>query len=82
MGNRYPSLTTEQTLTISQFAEYCGRYWKKSLRHHWTVAEQHPGLSDYGNAILQQLRNTHGPSWLERFRLPPREGVMASYSED
>ena len=62
MKNTYDPLTPEEVAALTSFAAYAGRYWKQELRDAWMNASM-PGL-------LHKLRNSHGPSWLEQYRLP------------
>jgi hypothetical protein len=51
-------------------AELIGRNWKHTLAtNYWPEANVDPkqGLA---HPELHFLRNTHGPSWLARFKLP------------
>jgi hypothetical protein len=56
----YPALTAEQTKALTAFVVRSGRFWKVSLRHAWEAGTVGPEL--------QQLRNTHGPRWLAKFK--------------
>lgn len=58
-------LTQEEYTTVAQYAQQHGRTWKASLREAWMTASE-PG-------ILQALRNSHGPAWLNTFRLTEQE---------
>lgn len=58
-----PPLTDHQLRALQVFADRHGRRWKEQLRQAWMNA------APIG-PTLHQLRNTHGPSWLDRFRLP------------
>lgn len=60
---KYAPLTPEQVLAVQQFAAKHGRTWKQALRDAWMAASE-PGE-------LQALRNSHGPTWLLNFKLPP-----------
>lgn len=55
-------LTAEQLSAIRQFARTHGRTWKNELRRHWERASL--------SGTIHALRNSHGPSWLQSFRLP------------
>ena len=57
-----PELDAEQTAALAAFAAEHGRSWKAQLRRQWERASANP--------ILHGLRNTHGPTWLDRYRLP------------
>lgn len=58
----------EQLDALKAYAKQKGRYWKQALRDDWynACAKVSPELS----GPLQQVRNTLGPTWLNRFRLP------------
>ena len=58
----YEPLTPEELTALQSFAAYAGRYWKQDLRDAWMNASM-PGH-------LHKLRNSHGPSWLAKFKLP------------
>ena len=51
-----------QIEALQLFARTHGRSWKSRLRTEWSNATADP--------LLHRLRNTHGPLWLERYRLP------------
>ena len=55
-------LTANQLQAIRIFAKTHGRRWKAQLRDRW---EHESGA----NPELLSLRNTHGPSWLVKFKL-------------
>lgn len=59
--------TAEQLAALQAFAANNGRYWKRLLRHAWETGDYQ--VED-DSASLQQVRNTLGPSWLVRFKLP------------
>ncbi|MER9125430.1 hypothetical protein NKH81_20445 [Mesorhizobium sp. M0959] len=61
-------LTTEQLAAVQAYAAKHGRKWKSVLRDAWMGR---PPYDDTGT--LRNLRNTHGSSWLEGFRLPKAE---------
>lgn len=56
------TLTAEQMAAVKAYAAAHGRTWKAQLNYEW--------MSGTARGSLQQLRNTFGPSWLVRFRLP------------
>lgn len=60
--------TVEQLQALLGFAKANGRTWKSNLRHCWETGR----YSDYNGAnrcdLLQQIRNSFGPSWLIRFK--------------
>ena len=51
-----------QIEALQLFARMHGSRRKSRLRVEWSDATADP--------LLHQLRNTHGPAWLERYRLP------------
>ena len=55
-------LAAETMTAIRAYAGRHGRTWKSKLRRQWLTAS--------APAVLQHLRNTHGPSWLNSFILP------------
>ncbi len=65
----------EQQLTaIRTFARVNGRTWKAALRDAWMTGNYRDYGVDFDDAgYLQQLRNTLGPAWLVRYRLPQQE---------
>jgi hypothetical protein len=69
-----PDLDDEQVAALQAYAARHGRRWKSILNNVWM------GGAPYDDGgILRRLRNTHGPSWLQRYRLPkakpPGEGI-------
>jgi hypothetical protein len=58
--------STEQIDALKQFAAIHGRYWKSVLRDAWMDGDYRGFENSW---LLQQVRNTFGPSWLVRFRL-------------
>lgn len=54
--------TSEQIEALKAYAREHGRYWKSALQDDW--------LSANCQGPLRELRNTLGPSWLVRYRLP------------
>ncbi len=61
---RLPPLTAEQKTGLQAYAVRHGRRWK-SIHNVWMGG----ALYDDGGT-LRGLRNTHGPSWLQSYRLP------------
>lgn len=62
---RLPPLTAEQEAALQAYAVRHGRRWKSMLNHVWM------GGAPYDDGgTLRGLRNTHGPSWLQSYRLP------------
>lgn len=63
-------LTQDEIAALLAYAAKHGRTWKATLRRAWMGG---PPYDDTG--ILRRLRNTRGPSWLDRYRLPqPKNG--------
>jgi hypothetical protein len=64
------ALTAEQEAAVAGFAKLHGRQWKAALTERW--------LSGWGRDSssyvphLQRIRNTLGPRWLDRYKLPPQ----------
>ena len=58
----FPPLMIQQMTALRSYADKHGRLWKDHLRVEWLAATAPP--------MLHHLRNTHGPYWLHRFRLP------------
>lgn len=59
-------LTGDELAELQAFAKLEGRNWKAILqRESWWR-----GIPMRGFPLLYGLRNSHGPEWLERFRLP------------
>ncbi|MDQ0563032.1 alkanesulfonate monooxygenase SsuD/methylene tetrahydromethanopterin reductase-like flavin-dependent oxidoreductase (luciferase family) [Rhizobium mesoamericanum] len=62
---RLPPLTAEQVQALQAYAARHGRGWKSVLNRVWMGEPPH---DDAGT--LRRLRNSHGPSWLQSYRLP------------
>ena len=62
---RLPALSTDQKAAILAYAVKRGRRWKSILSNVWMGEPPH----DDGG-ILRGLRNTHGSTWLQSYRLP------------
>ncbi|MCW8059357.1 hypothetical protein [Agrobacterium tumefaciens] len=60
-----PSLTDQEVKALQHYAARHDRSWKRILNTVW-MGE---GRCD-DDQILRKLRNTHGPTWLDRYRLP------------
>jgi hypothetical protein len=58
----YPPLMMQQIQALRDYAGRHGRPWKRHLCREWMNATAEP--------LLHRLRNTHGPSWLDKFKLP------------
>lgn len=57
----YPPLMLDQTAALRAYARGHGRSWKTRLWREWMDATTEP--------LLHQLRNTHGPAWLDHLVL-------------
>lgn len=85
---RLPPLTDEQQAALQAYAARHGRRWKSILNNVWM------GGAPYDDGgTLRGIRNTHGPSWLQSYRLPqpkpsaetiiaPNESEASSGSDD
>jgi len=62
-----PPLTEQEEAALQDYAARHGRSWKRILNYAWMGEAPH----DDGQ-LLRKLRNTHGPPWLARYRLPKR----------
>ncbi|MQW86378.1 hypothetical protein [Sinorhizobium saheli] len=60
-----PPLDPEEEQALQAYAAKHGRRWKTILNRVW-MGE--PPRDDAGT--LRRLRNSHGPSWLQSYRLP------------
>mgnify|MGYP004450879351 FL=1 len=57
-------LSPEKIQALTEYATWAGKGWKDRLVTDWMRA----GSRFRGEYhILHQIRNTHGPSWLDRF---------------
>lgn len=65
---RWPALSDDQEAALRAYAATHGRRWKSILSNVWMGGPPH----DDGG-ILRGLRNTHGPTWLQFYRLPKAE---------
>lgn len=75
--------TTEQIEAVRLFAAANGRKWKGELRNLWmNGAYNNAVMGGADSALLQQLRNSFGPSWLNSFRLPDPQCRMADFPKD
>ena len=62
------TLTAQQRQSLKQFASANGRNWKSELRTLWMNGAYHYAvLGGADAAMLQQVRNEFGPTWLTRF---------------
>lgn len=73
----YRELTTDELDALQAFAKDYGRTWKSALNNtYWYNARvwRNPVTDDNSQGyILHGLRNTHGPDWLDGFKLPAME---------
>ncbi|AIC29695.1 hypothetical protein IE4771_PA00189 (plasmid) [Rhizobium etli bv. mimosae str. IE4771] len=60
-----PPLTLEQEAALQAYAARHGRRWRSILNNAWMGGPPH----DDGG-LLRGLRNSHGPTWLQSYRLP------------
>lgn len=58
-------LTAKEEQALQAYAIRHGRRWKSILNHVWMGGAPH----DDGGT-LRRLRNSHGPTWLQSYRLP------------
>jgi hypothetical protein len=74
-----PQPSAEQLAALTLFAAANGRYWKAVLREVWINGNYaSTDLNGADSAALQQLRNTLGPSWLVKFKLPASASSSAT----
>lgn len=66
----FAPLTTDQLTALQDYASKHGRTWKASLREDW----YHARLM----GPVHALRNSHGPTWLAGFKLPPAMPVKST----
>lgn len=62
---RLPPLTAELVAALQAYAVRHGRRWKSILNNVWMGGWPHDG-----GGLLRGLRNSHGPTWLQSYRLP------------
>ncbi len=69
-------LTSDEHAAVQAYALEHGRNWKAALRDDWMNART--------TGILQALRNSHGPGWLERYSIAdwPRSLFSAEIALD
>lgn len=60
-----PQPTPEQIAAIEAFAARHGRFWKRELIAGWWSVNYPCGAE---SALLQQVRNNFGPTWLINYR--------------
>ena len=63
---------------IRYFAAQHGKFWKRRLRSMWWSGSD---ATLPNGALLRQIRNEHGPAWLESFVLP-REASFEAMDQD
>lgn len=70
MKTKQRTPTTQQIEALEQFAAIHGRNWKTVLGNAWMNGNYNGFEKDW---LLQQVRNTFGPSWLAKLSLtiPP-----------
>lgn len=76
-GHQQPN--AEQIDALREWAALYGRNWKSALRTAWMDVEYKGFEKGY---LLQQVRNTFGPSWLVRFVLAKDGGYAVVSSAD
>lgn len=66
------TLSPDQLAALRAFATDNGRSWKRVLNDAWMTGNW---SQDHGDnaGLLQQIRNTFGPSWLVRFSFANRK---------
>lgn len=60
----YPLVTSEQEIALKLYADAKGQHWRRLLEVAWRTGHYR---WDGPTWNLQQLRNTHGPSWLKGY---------------
>lgn len=70
MTNPKLNPTPQQVKALQVWAREQGRTWKAALREAWMSGNY--GHTTAATNQLQQVRNTLGPSWLTRYKLPVR----------
>ncbi|WP_245269838.1 hypothetical protein M728_005351 (plasmid) [Ensifer sp. WSM1721] len=71
--DRLPPLIPEQEAALQAYAARHGRRWKSILNAVWMGGAPH----DDGG-ILRGLRNSHGPTWLQSYRLARGSSAQAA----
>jgi hypothetical protein len=56
-----------QYFALMQAKDFFGQRWKSNLRTCWETGRYPCSLSQY-KAVLQQVRNQAGATWLSKFR--------------
>jgi hypothetical protein len=68
----------EQVEALKAWAALYGRNWKAPLRDAWMTGDYGSFQYTDTSALLQQVRNSFGPSWLVRFVLHNGVGHVVS----
>lgn len=63
----------EQACAVLRFATSNGVAWKRALEEHWLNNCSVHRLTDSDAALLRQVRNQCGPTWLNSVALPALE---------
>lgn len=66
-SSRPEELTTEEQAALRAWADEHAPRWKAALRLAWETGDYSGSKHE---AALQRIRNTLGPSWLVKYRLP------------
>jgi hypothetical protein len=73
----FPAISSEELAALLRFANDNGRRWKSQLSDiYWYNARiwrGEDGRDDSVGYVLHGLRNSHGPAWLDTFKLPSAE---------
>lgn len=72
MERKLRDLTPEELRELCNFAAIEGRKWKDVILYqYWMrgITVRDRKCKEY--PLLYGLRNTHGPTWLDKFKLPP-----------
>ena len=62
-------LNMEQLIALRDYADWAGKDWKDKLLSDWMRAGSDWPEASERYHLLQQIRNQHGPSWLEAIKL-------------
>jgi hypothetical protein len=65
--------THEQACAVLRFATTNGKAWKRALEEHWLNECSAHRLNANDAALLRQVRNQCGPTWLNGVTLPALE---------
>ena len=63
-------LTPAQLKALDTYAFLHGRTWKWKLNAWWQGGYVRTGVRDGDESELYRLRNTHGSTWLSKFKFP------------